>query len=299
MRAYGTPPFATGPTSGSPLHGCGLTLGADMRAALADAEADDGRSAAAAGLAGAAVDREVSLHAAAGIDPVDGGSVQPDGEAEYSADGPVETDHLGIGNGVRSCQRMEASGGERFVGVDVAEAGDERLVKEEGFELSLALMQDTPQSTGGEGRPEGFEPEAGGRGREIACVGDGPELTRVAEQTLASVVQLPDGSNVSRCAVGLVGPFEATAHAEVQEQMGIVLQVEDEELATSLYAGDEAVGELAFDAGRAGGDVPPPGGRETAYSAAHELWPAGADDGFNLGEFGHTWIVAGVEGNSG
>ncbi len=93
---------------------------------------------------------------------------------------------------VRAPQRVQPGAEQGFVGVDVAQPGDDRLVKQQRFELPRAAAQFSIQARDREAAGEGLDADAGGRPRQIARVHQTSELARVAEQQPAAVVQVPD-----------------------------------------------------------------------------------------------------------
>src|SRR3712207_1244454 len=108
-----------------------------MRPAAGHARLDYGRAAVRAGLARAGKDLQVVLVLAGLAERVvvgvEGGAPELDGPAQDVARRGVDGLYLPGAQGVRLARRVDASGEEHLVHVDVAEARDHRLVEEEPF----------------------------------------------------------------------------------------------------------------------------------------------------------------------
>ena len=73
-----------------------------------------------------------------------------DGVAEDASDGAMEAARFVGGEGRRLTLGMESRGKQGFVGVDVADAGDDPLVEKNGLDRGASLHQRLAQPVGGE-----------------------------------------------------------------------------------------------------------------------------------------------------
>src|SRR5437868_5067611 len=107
-------------------------MGAEVGGAAAENDALDGGFTADTWLAFSAVDAVEELEAAfftVGVDIVaQGAAAVVDGAAENQLDGAIEAEDLFAGEAIGGDGRVDAAVEERFVGVDVADAGDETLI---------------------------------------------------------------------------------------------------------------------------------------------------------------------------
>ena len=134
-----------------------------MGRALPHHDAPDRPAAAEARRPGPLVDLQVLLHGAVAV----GGGVVVDGRAasldrlrEHRTDLAVKACLVGRTKGRRPAQRVETGAPERLVRVDVADAGDERLVKEQRLEPRVAASQPRPERAQGERVVERLGPVA-------------------------------------------------------------------------------------------------------------------------------------------
>lgn len=83
------------------------------------------------------------------------------------------------------CERVYAGGEEGFVGIDIAEAGDQALVEEGGLDGSAGGSEESGEAGGGEVERFGAEVLRGGLdGRQKP---DGSEAAGVAKAELGGV----------------------------------------------------------------------------------------------------------------
>src|SRR5206468_9324735 len=98
---------------------------------------------------------------------------------------------VGGAQGPGRAEGMEAGGPQRLVGVDVADAGDERLVEEERFQAALPATDQAAE--GGNGERVGQRLGSGRRERIVTrpeIEPDPAELADVAEPDLTTVLEL-------------------------------------------------------------------------------------------------------------
>ena len=115
-----------------------------MRAPLADHDAAQRPSAPRTGCAGALIHVEELLHLAVALGRgvvVDGRAAPLDALGEHLADGQVEAALVIRMKARGSAEWMQSGAPERLVRVDVADTGDERLVKQERLEARPAFAQ--------------------------------------------------------------------------------------------------------------------------------------------------------------
>jgi len=116
-----------------------LALWTDERPAAGDNQTLDRRLAAAAGLALAVVHPVTHLKPAGSIVGIaivaDARSAGPDCLREDRPDCPVETPNLPVAEAIRPCGRVNPCPVQRLVAVDVANAPEDPLVEQQGFDL--------------------------------------------------------------------------------------------------------------------------------------------------------------------
>jgi len=131
----------------------------------------------------------------------------------------VEAVELGAGEAASRAAGADAGMEEAFVGVDVADAGEERLIEQCGFDGKLAAAEEGGKFFGGDG--EGFE-TGGGEGFFTGEVAEfeAAEAARVYEAELFAALETEAG-------VGVRGDFgvrrgneQAAGHAEVDDPLG-------------------------------------------------------------------------------
>ncbi len=116
---------------------------------------------------------------------------------------------------------MEARRPERFVSVDVADAGDERLIEQEGLQPAPARSKESAEPSQREVVAEWLGPRSG-ENRRPARLGHGftgdridridadpAELANVAEPQLATIIEREDGPHV------LIGPGRGGNHEQL------------------------------------------------------------------------------------
>jgi hypothetical protein len=280
-------------------------------AAASNDDALDWRLADAAGLAGAGVDAVFELEEASdavGVDVVgDGGAPELDGVFEDVAEGVAETGELGAGEATGVPTRADAGAEECFVGVDIADAVEERLVEQGGLDGGLATAKEADEVFKGD--LEGLFAWAGVAvsGGDLVGGEDGEaaEAAGVDEAELVAAREAEDGVRVRWDGDLGVGDEEAAGHAEMDEELGV--------FCGAVFAAGEIYDDCfadAVDALDAGADK----GFDDAFGRGLEglgfvagpdfgdglAMNAGVDaigDGFDLGKFGHRGsIVAGGKG---
>jgi len=104
-----------------------------MGAALADNPACNRRATFRAGLAAAAISPEVILKTPPAVNPVNAGAVAADALLQYRANGVQQAGGIFAAEQMGRGERVQAGKVQGFIGVDVAQSGDKRLVEQQGF----------------------------------------------------------------------------------------------------------------------------------------------------------------------
>ena len=137
---------------------------AEVRRARPDDDPLDGAPAARTRLAGSLVDLQVLLHRAVAVGRrvvVDRAAAPLDRLGQDRADRLEQAALVGRAERADGPQRMEPGRPQRLVGVDVADAGDERLVEQQWLEPALAAAQPAAEVAQRERRVERLRPERG------------------------------------------------------------------------------------------------------------------------------------------
>jgi hypothetical protein len=179
---------------------------------------------------------------------------------------------------------------QRLVRVDVADARDPALVKDERLDRCRAPTRDRPQVIGGELRGHWLDPEAsvqvlvpgGGAVDHVA----GTEPPRVDVDEPMAVVELDPDPRVDRLDVGV--EQERAGHPQVRQQKRLVLELPDEVLAAAPDVRDPLPTQLIGDLGRR--DRAGPAGVEDLDPLKRAPLQMGrelAADRLDFGQFGH------------
>ena len=181
----------------------------EMRRSAADDDPANRPGAPIARLAGPLVDLEVLLHRAVAVGRgviVDGAAAPLDRLGQDVAQRPVKPPGVVRPEALRVAERMEPRPPERFVGVDVAHAGNEILVEQQGLEAASAPREQPEQMSRGEVVGErlgtrrknahGLTLGRQARDRVAAIQAHPPELADVAEADLAAIGQSQDDVDV-------------------------------------------------------------------------------------------------------
>ena len=216
---------------------------AEMRRSRADDDPLDRPSAARTRFAGPLVDLQVLLHRAVAIGRrvvIDRASAPHDRLGQDPPDRVVQMTLVGGPQRPGGPQRMEPGRPQRLVGVDVADARDERLVEKERLEPPRPAAQPAPEVAHRElaverlrteRREDGAAADLGHQlaGHRVASVEpDLPELADVTEAQLATVGELEDQSDVR--VLGRVGrdDEQLAGHLQMDGQRRVTRQVDDD-----------------------------------------------------------------------
>jgi hypothetical protein len=134
-----------------------------VSAATAEFDAADLRTAAITRLTGASKDLHVELVsslAAGGIDVItEGGAAVAEGIGEHLADGGMEALNGRFRQGGGCAPGADSGGEKRFVGVDVADAGEQGLVEKDGLDRRGAALESSSEGYDAETVLQGLRAE--------------------------------------------------------------------------------------------------------------------------------------------
>lgn len=164
-----------------------------MCAAPAERNPADGRAAVEARFSGAVVDAKVVLMFAAAIYPINAGAVVFDGRIQGLADASPQGAGFGLGECIAAPLRMQAGAVQRFVGVNVADPGDDGLIEQECFERAAARSEERPQCLRGETARQRFGAQPAGYFIRIVNQVEAAKFSAVAEPQVFAVVKMQNG----------------------------------------------------------------------------------------------------------
>ena len=265
-----------------------LAVRAEVGRPRAEDDAADGGFAAGAGFGLAVVDAVDFLEVAwvsVGVAVVaEGAAAVVDGAVQDFFDRPRKAADLLTAEAVGGSSRVDAGIEQGFIRVDVADAGEEFLIEQRGFDGAPRLFQQRGECFWGEG--EGFGTKIGVGGFLGGKDEESAEAAGVGEaQLLARYVEDQMGVGEQGRSVTLQG--QAAGHAEMDKEAEIVVEGEDDFLAAAVQGLDRAIlQEIGEVGGRRIDDV---GAEEVDGGdlARNDRGGQTADDGFDLGQFGH------------
>lgn len=279
-----------------------LAGGTKVGAALADENPLDPGLAAATRLVDLAVDPEVILIPALRVNPVNGRAAVFEAISEGGSNGPAQRGNLCVLQGVGPAQGMNPGPPQGFVGVDIADPGDKRLVEQEGLEAAGFLGQQASQDLQREALFQRLGAEMTGDGVEVVNQVHPAEFTRVVEAQLIAVVQAEGEMDVFFARKVSVEDVQTAAHFQMDEQVtcrGRGMQAEDQILAAAPDRVDAMAGQGVDQRvrRRPGGARPvQPHGRDRAAERSRVGWKARLDrlalaqfagNGFDFWQFRH------------
>jgi len=165
-----------------------------VRAALPDENAFDCGAANSAGFAGALVDLEIVLKAAAAIDPVDAGPVAANAFLQYVTHRQQEPFGIASGEAVGEAQRVQPCLMQGLVGVDVAHACQKMLVEQQGFDLAFVVHQTLVEDFRGEGIVQWLGTELVQKFGRVAHQPYPPKFARVDEHQALPAGEVEDST---------------------------------------------------------------------------------------------------------
>ena len=195
-----------------------------MRRPCADDDPPDRATAARTRLAGPLVDLQVLLHRAVAVGRrvvVDRAAAALDRLAQDRPDIAVQPALVGRPQRPDGPQRMEPRRPQRLVRVDVADAGEERLVEQQRLEPALALAQPPPEIADRERLLERLRSDTREDGRAAHGVDE------LAGHRIAAVQpDPPEFADVAEADLAAIGEFQDQAHVRIHRRLG----GDDEEL---------------------------------------------------------------------
>lgn len=215
------------------------------------------------------------------------------GEPQHIPDGRVQAIDLWRSQVLCNGERVQAGAKECFIRVDVAEPGNDGLVQQERLELTPASVELGSQHRWRERSGEGLRAETRSRRREVVRVHDAAELAGVTEQQAMAVVEVPRGADVRRGGL-LRFPFEAAAHAQMNEDCGFIRKLDDDVFRAAFEGIDAAPQHGGPQRSDTGLNTLGPSGIETDKGAPDQPRAEGPDNGFDFWQFGHRRIIGAV-----
>lgn len=194
-----------------------------MSAAAGNENSANGGGAAAAGEAGSLVNGVAGLEEAGftgGVDVVgDGRAAEADGVLKHLAESEAQALELGPGEAACHAPGADASVEEAFVGIDVADADEKRLVEERSFDGETALAKKRGEGFGAD--REGFDSgsEECGAVKQV-LVSQAAEAARIDKAQLAAAGKSEARVSVGWNGHGRIGDEEAAGHAEMDDPLG-------------------------------------------------------------------------------
>ncbi len=245
-----------------------------------------------------AVDRVLILECsrlALGISVIsEGGAALGDGGLKDLGDGVGETGGLGLGDGVSAPQGGELGLEQGFVDVDVAQAGDEVLVEQGGFEPPPGFAESGVERLRLEGRG------IGAQGGDVTCeeLGQIGVDVEVAEASRVDALDAGMGQAEDEVGVGLGGPGvcaggarrrvgvgeDLSGHAQVDRQCGALVGGGEDEL---FSVAEDLVERLADQTVGIPLAVVGAQGVHSKNGLGRDEGREGAADGFDFGKLGH------------
>ena len=179
---------------------------------------------------------------------------------------------------------------QRFVGVDVADSGDRALRQQLGLDACRAEAHGPPQLVGVNASSNGSGPWAASVGNEtwspVVTTAMRPKRRTSRYSSVAPSSNVHVGANV-RVGPTRGGDAEHAGHAEVNDELVVVVEIEQQVLApTPMPANGGAHGEDG------GGELRGLVGGRCDDAASLDAGPELAADGLDLGQLGHGATVA-------
>lgn len=281
-----------------------LTLAAEVGSAAGEDDALDGLAADAAGHSLAGVDAMLQLEKAfdaVGIDVIgDGGAAERDGVGEDLLERDAEAFKLRARERVGDAAGTNAGAKEAFVGVDVADAVEQGLIEQSGFDGDFAALKEARKIISVDGHRLTARSAEGWVFAQVEEF-EPTESAGVNETDLAGIAQCEPGVGVRNDGLVGVGDDEPTGHAEVDDPL----------VRGGRIARGRLGGEVADDVFADSPDGQEPGAGESCllplrrgfhrFGIAAEpcvddlgvvdAFVDAAGDGFDFGQFGHRLIV--------
>jgi hypothetical protein len=130
-----------------------------MCAALTNDDAFDVCPTGGTGFSGSIIHSKIVLEFTTAIDPIKGGPIAANPFLQDIPNGLVQGFRLLEGNGIGGREWMQLGEVQRLIGVNVAETGQERLIKQQRFELAMSTTQGGVEPLWGKSFAQGFRSE--------------------------------------------------------------------------------------------------------------------------------------------
>lgn len=279
-----------------------------MAAAACNQDAADRSSATAAGKAGSLIHAVLDLKQAGfarGVDVVrNGGTTQADRMLKNLPESDTQSLEFGPREAARHAAGADSGTEQALVGVNVSDAGEERLIEESGFDGKAAIAEERRKCLGGDGKWLETGNEETFALTEVLVV-EAAEAAGIDETEFAAAQKGEAHVRVGRHRNCRVGDEKAACHAQVNNPLRFwswslrsnaclrTSQIANDVLARAMdrkeYAAHETAGEFFgrdFE-GLAMGAEP-----NVKDSVAADSLVDASGDGFHFGKFGHRMIIA-------
>ncbi len=199
-----------------------LAFGTEVSAAAANYDLLDRCLAALARLTLSRVDTVFQLEEAGdtlGVDVVrDRGAAQRNGAGEDVDQGEAQALEIGPGEASGLSPRPDAGPGQGLIRIDIADAMQQRLIEQGGFDGGAAMAKESGEVSWDDG--QGFDPRA-----DIGFLpnGEPAEAARVDEADLTSIGKGQDGMGMEGQRDVGVRDEKAAGHAEVHQELGCMV----------------------------------------------------------------------------
>lgn len=214
----------------------------------------------------------------------------------------MDTAHLVGRERIRPLLRVDPGAKERFVRVDVAETADQRLIEEDGLDLAGATAQALLEPCRGKSSLQWFatQPLLEAVQFVVVQMKDPSEFALIREAEIGSIVELDGQVFESKRRLTMRDGAQPAGHAQMDDDRGAVIEVQDEVLRPPPDALDDAVlnarqnvlDTLAAEDAGEGADT------QRVNALTDKFGDQGAADGFDLGEFWHTRVtIPGADGD--
>jgi len=165
--------------------------------------------------------------------------------SQHLPDSAVEPPRLDGGEAIGGLLWVDPGNEEGLIGIDVADASDGLLVKEDGLYRRRTPLEDPLEGPGAEARVQGLRTESTGNGAQIPYQPHGAKLAQVHKAEPGAVIQPEGRPQVTFTVAGPPTVEELPGHAQVDGPRAATVQHEEEELAATLQVLDAPASESA------------------------------------------------------
>jgi hypothetical protein len=188
---------------------------------------------------------------------------------------------------------MQAGGPERFIDIDIAQAGDAALVEQQGFQAPFEAGELFAENRQGKGAMEGFGPQMGQVGLGIRDDEPASEFAGITVTEAAAVVERQDEAVMVGGRAGGGCPVELAGHTKMDEQIRTAGEMENDVFGPTFKGLDGLTLKRGDKTGGCEGrDGAVPEDFDLAERAPFNTGPAQiAHDRFNFGQFRHEVLL--------